>query len=824
MLGLSDPAKPGGKMTPKQQQQGKPASSLMGGSAPNQAKAKQQSSIRSFFQAKPSTPGMLVGPAAATPEKRTGVTPMMAALDALNKIDNTDTIDMVNLLEDGVVDEVLGMDEAEFIRPVSGKKSRIVRDEDEDENEGDAMMEALSQSSLGAAHRLPSSPQMNSTPVTSAARKPPSVPASSPLAKRAFKPAVAPKKSALSMAQDAEDDMDGGRGEARYDWLANPRDANKNRVGSEAYDPRSLYIPPSAWQRFTPFERQFWEIKSRLMDTIVFFKKGKFYELYEGDADVGARLFDLKMTDRVNMRMVGVPEATFDMWVGRFVAAGHRIARVDQTETAISKGMKDRASSGKADKIIKRELSQILTSGTLVDPRMLAGREQATYCMALCQSSSDESTPTLGVAFVDAAAAVFRVAAFQDDASAGWPQLATLLLQVRPRELILPKGMISPDILRLVRAVVPEASVIQAQPVVEFWDAQRTLGELDHINAGSGDLSWTMKLREAAGESATALSACGALLWYLKELRLDGQLLARPVFESYDPVRSADRLVLDAPTLANLDVLPQDSTGKSSGSLLGLLDRCCTPMGRRTLRLWVCHPLRRPTEIEARLDSVDTFLGNSSEIMAPLQKRLSSLPDLERLLGRVCAGAARVPDFLALLDGLQAASGALAWLSAELAGDPRAHHLLHLCGSHGAADTSFAQALAYFNGAFDREAAKRDGCILPAPGVHPGYDAAQGAISEAQRILADHLKEKEALLRCSGQLRYRDLGKELYQLEVPARISIPASCSDFLLLSKTKAVNRYWTPVIKEQVRLFQEAEVRRSGTPIYDLSSLNLL
>jgi len=126
--------------------------------------------------------------------------------------------------------------------------------------------------------------------------------------------------------------------ETRYTWLANIQDADRNSIDHPDYDCRTLYIPPGAWNNFSPFEKQYWEIKSKFWDTIVFFKKGKFYELYEKDATVGHQLFDLKLTDRVNMRMVGVPEASLDMWATQFVAKGHKVARVDQMESALAKG------------------------------------------------------------------------------------------------------------------------------------------------------------------------------------------------------------------------------------------------------------------------------------------------------------------------------------------------------------------------------------------------------------------------------------------------------------------------------------------------------
>ena len=99
----------------------------------------------------------------------------------------------------------------------------------------------------------------------------------------------------------------------RYSWLLDIRDKEGNRPGDENYDPRTLYIPPNAWKSFTAFEKQYWfeytimglmnrEVKQNLWDTILFFQKGKFFELYENDATIGHQQFDLKLTDRTNMR------------------------------------------------------------------------------------------------------------------------------------------------------------------------------------------------------------------------------------------------------------------------------------------------------------------------------------------------------------------------------------------------------------------------------------------------------------------------------------------------------------------------------------------
>lgn len=224
----------------------------------------------------------------------------------------------------------------------------------------------------------------------------------------------------------------------RYPWLAHVRDADGNSPDSPDYDPRTLYIPPVQWTRFSPFEKQYWEIKSKFMDTIVFFKKGKFYELYENDATVGHQLFDLKMTDRVNMRMVGVPEASLDHWANQFVAKGFKIARVDQMETALGKDMRerdDKPSKKKEDKVIRRELASVLTAGTLVDGGMLQD-DMATYCAAIKEREVD-GLPAFGIAFVDTATAQFQLCDFVDDAD--MTKFETFVAQTRPGEVILEK-------------------------------------------------------------------------------------------------------------------------------------------------------------------------------------------------------------------------------------------------------------------------------------------------------------------------------------------------------------------------------------------------
>jgi DNA mismatch repair protein MSH6 len=310
--------------------------------------------------------------------------------------------------------------------------------------------------------------------------------------------------------------------EARYPWLASMLDADRNPPDHPDYDPRTIYIPPLAWTKFSPFEKQYWEVKQKFWDTIVFFKKGKFYELYENDATIGHQLFDLKLTDRVNMRMVGVPEASLDTWANQFVAKGFKIARVDQMESALAKEMRERggekpAKVSKEDKVIRRELAAVLTAGTLVDAGMLQD-DMATFCAAIKESEKD-GLPVFGIAFVDTATAQFQLCEFVDDAD--MTKFETFIAQTRPGELLLEKSCISAKALRILKNnTTPTTLWNYLKPEKEFWPADITSREIDangyFTSPDQENIeAWPPVLREARGKEYV-MSAFGALLQYLR--------------------------------------------------------------------------------------------------------------------------------------------------------------------------------------------------------------------------------------------------------------------------------------------------------------------
>ncbi|MCJ1306483.1 DNA mismatch repair protein msh6 [Agyrium rufum] len=591
----------------------------------------------------------------------------------------------------------------------------------------------------------------------------------------------------------------------RYPWLAKITDADRNPPDHPEYDPRTVFIPPHAWQKFSPFEKQYWEIKQKFWDTIVFFKKGKFYELYENDATIGHQLFDLKLTDRVNMRMVGVPEMSLDHWANQFVAKGYKIARVDQKETALGKQMRERdnqdGKASKVDKVITRELACVLTAGTLVDGGMLQD-DLSTYCVAIKESVVDER-PAFGIAFVDAATGHFSLAEFIDDLE--MTRFETFVAQTRPQELLLERSSISVKALRILKNNTGPTTIWNyLKAGKEFWSADIARREFDaaeYFVQEDGDNidAWPPALREAR-EKDLVMSALGALTQYLRQLQIERDLLTMGNFTWYDPIRKASSLVLDGQTLINLEIFANSFDGSTEGTLFTLLNRCITPFGKRMFKQWVCHPLVDSDKINARLDAVDA-LNTDTTIRDRFASQMSKMPDLERLISRIHAGVCKGQDFLRVLEGFEQIEYTLSLMGQFEGGDG-------LIGQLMRAMPDLKTTVEPWKTAFDRPKAKDTGLLVPEPGVEEDFDASQNIIEDILAQLQKYLKSVRKELG-SNVIEFRDNGKEIYQLEVPVKVKgIPSSWQQ---MSATQKVKRYYSKELKDLVRQLQEAQETHS-------------
>jgi len=589
--------------------------------------------------------------------------------------------------------------------------------------------------------------------------------------------------------------------EQRYSWLADVRDMDGNRPGEPDYDPRTIYVPPGAMSSFTAFEKQYWEIKQKYWDTIVFFKKGKFYELYENDATIGHQLFDLKLTDRVNMRMVGVPEASLHTWANQFVAKGFKIARVDQMESALGKEMRERDDKkpGKAakDKIITRQLASVLTSGTLVDSGMLQD-DMSTYCVAIKESEL-EGRPAFGIAFVDAASSQFFLTDFVDDPE--MTKFETFVAQMRPRELLVEKSCITTKALRILKNSTATSTLWNyLKSGKEFWTADATTREITagryFVNDEGDNLeAWPKALLEAR-EKTLVMSAFGALTQYLQTLQIERELLTLKNVSWYDPIKSASTLVLDGKSLLNLEVFANSFDGGVDGTLFTLLNRCITPFGKRTLKQWVCHPLTDAKHINARLDAVES-LNADATVRDQFISNLTKLPDLERMISRIHAGSCKAQDFVRVLDGFEQIEYTMGLVRDSGSGEG-------IVGQLVSRMPSMKELLTYWKTAFDHEKARESGLLIPERGVEEDFDESQDRIEGVLTDLEKLLKKTRKDLGSSA-IEYRDNGKEIYQFEVPLKVKgVPKSWDQ---MSATQKVKRYYSPELRGLVRKYQEAQ-----------------
>ncbi|KZT62465.1 DNA mismatch repair protein Msh6 [Calocera cornea HHB12733] len=591
--------------------------------------------------------------------------------------------------------------------------------------------------------------------------------------------------------------------EGCFEFLKDPRDKGGRRPGEEGYDPRTILIPKTAWASFTPFEKQFWEIKQNHYDTVLMFQKGKFYELYEEDAEIGHREFDLKLTDRVKMKMVGVPESSFNFWAAKFLAKGYKVGRVDQAETQLGAEMRvakhGNSAGGSGKEIVRRELNKVLTNGTLVDPELMVD-DEAGHCVSLKGENN-----TFGVCTLDAATGEFNLCAFEDDVCR--TRLETLLRQLRPKELVHCADNLSIETVRLLKTVLPGSCLwTTLKPRLESWTYERTLEELaklyppadgdpDAVVIEGRDLSGVPPaIRVVAGE-VTATEALGGMIWYLGQLNVGKDLLTMRNFNIYDPMRRGMGLVLDGQTLAHVEVLV-NSESTDEGTLLKLLNRCVTPFGKRLFRIWLCMPLREVKAINARLDAVDDLINHPS-FEATFSRTTKGLPDLERIVSRVHAKTCKAKDFDKLVDAFRQVHKGFGLLMEE-ARNFSSPSIIDLLRS--APDLS--PHLKHMQSKYDL----RDDLLYPVPGADQEYERVQSEIDGLERRLEKELEKLKRSLNFNNIVFWHSaLGtKEIFLVEVPSSFKgVPKSWTKS---GGTKSVNRWQVPELMGIIRKLKEA------------------
>jgi DNA mismatch repair protein MutS len=358
----------------------------------------------------------------------------------------------------------------------------------------------------------------------------------------------------------------------------------------------------------SPMMQQYHRLRGSIpADTLLLFRLGDFYELFFEDAKEASVLLNVALTKRNGVPMCGVPYHAAQSYVAKLIKAGRRVAICDQT------------SDPQPGKIVSRDITQIISAGTVSDLDLLESK-RANYLGAVFVDGG-----MFGFAYADLSTGEFRLTQLQNRQG-----LLDELVRVSPSELLVSDEQ---------KRQFADVNGVLGYDTYAFLPEQAAFTLCEHFKVKSLD-------GFGCAEMPQALAAAGAIVHYLKhQLRRNIDHLTSLRCDA-----PAQYVVLDAATQTNLELV--ESRSARDTSLLAVLDRTITPMGGRKLRAWILQPLRNLTELERRQQMIADLL-QEPDLLASLRASLKSMRDIERAAGRLSQASGNARDLVALKTSLQ---------------------------------------------------------------------------------------------------------------------------------------------------------------------------
>lgn len=372
----------------------------------------------------------------------------------------------------------------------------------------------------------------------------------------------------------------------------------------------------------SPMMQQYFQIKKEYPGVILFFRLGDFYEMFFDDAKTASRELDLVLTGRdcgqeERAPMCGVPFHSADGYIAKLVSRGYKVAICEQMEDpATAKG------------IVKRDVIRVITPGTVIESNILEDGVNNYLC------SIYKSVNETGICFADVSTGEFHITVInrEDEQEKIVNQLSTY----SPKEIIV------------------NSLAAQLDDVSKFADVRleagfETLDEscFDFDNATNLIID-TMKRDEISslgiGHSKAAVCALGAVIGYLKDTQKCSEIEAPSEIDYYD---GSDFMALDISARRNLELTKSMMTGDKKHSLLWVIDKTKTAMGKRMLRSWIERPLVNEAKITKRQNAVGELFDNSA-LRDELRDALSGINDMERLMSRIAYNTANAKELRSL--------------------------------------------------------------------------------------------------------------------------------------------------------------------------------
>ncbi len=526
----------------------------------------------------------------------------------------------------------------------------------------------------------------------------------------------------------------------------------------------------------TPLMRQYAAIKKQHPTALLFFRLGDFYELFFDDAVLAARELQITLTSRnkekgVAIPMCGVPHHAAEGYISKLIRKGFRVAICEQVEDPRL-----------AKKLVRRQVTRVVTPGTAADSSLSS--EENNFLAAIAQAGE-----RVGFAALDLSTGEFRATEFQgEDAS---NRIQEEILQLHPKEVLYgstaplfePSGVARAPLRQAQGRLSParlSASTGYAETPLDDW-----IFTPDHaiplLENHFGVLS--LEGFGLSGKPAAA-AAAGAILYYVRSTQ-------RGTLRHVDRIGFYERqtcLVLDAVTVRNLELIEPLFAGVDAGvTLFHSIDTTVTPMGKRLLRSWLLRPSIEITEINARLDAVESQVKETVG-REELRGTLDGVLDLERLLSRVTLETANPRDVLALaasLAKLPAARAALGRFAAD-----------RLRALHSSVD-ELSDLRQRIEGTIIPEPpiSLADGGVIQA-GVEPELDQLRDLSRNSKQFLAE-IEQRERQRTGIASLKVKFNSIFGYYLEI-SKANLHLAPADYERKQTLVNAERFTTPELKE--------------------------
>lgn len=372
----------------------------------------------------------------------------------------------------------------------------------------------------------------------------------------------------------------------------------------------------------SPMMEQYFDIKSRYPDMLLFFRLGDFYEMFFEDAKIASEELDLVLTGRdcgqeERAPMCGVPFHSADNYIAKLVNRGYKVAICEQLEDPkLVKGL------------VKRDVVRIITPGTVIEGNMLDDAVN-NYLCCICRFES-----VTGLCFADVSTAQFHLTAVKgEDAE---EQIIDQLSSYQPKEVLVNSQALDfTDAAKFIKQRLNTKTQLLDDEKFDFEGATNVILE-------------TLKKEEieslSLGSSKPVVCALGAVIDYLKEVQRKDEIEAPADIDYFE---DDEYMKLDMNARRNLELTSSMMTGDKKHSLLWVLDKTKTAMGKRMIRNWLERPLMSAAKITRRQNAVGE-LADNPEMRDKTRAALTGISDIERLMARIAYSTANAKELKSL--------------------------------------------------------------------------------------------------------------------------------------------------------------------------------